>query len=265
MESADALVSTVRGWVDDARAHRRADRRRHLHRLGHSRLPRPAGRVDPQPGGREAVDDPELPGRAGGAQGRLAQPPRLAGLGGATQPRPPRARRARAPRQAARADHPEHRRTAPDRRQFGRAHHRGPRHDAPRHVLGVRAARADGRGARPRARRRGRPGLPGLRRHPQERHDLVRPGAGAGSHRRGDAQRPRGRPAAGRGLDLAGLSRGRRRAAGTRGGRPHRHRQQPADTDGPDRRRRAARRDRKHPAGAVRHAARGPRRCPSRR
>ena len=65
-----------------ARAHRRADRRRDLDRIGHPRLPRAEGRVDEEPGGREAVDDPALSRRPRGAQGGVAHPPRLAGVDG---------------------------------------------------------------------------------------------------------------------------------------------------------------------------------------
>ena len=102
-------------------ADRRPDRRRHLDRIGHSRFPRPARRVDEESGGREAVDDPELPRRAGGAQGRLALASRLARVERGAECRPPGAAGARAARQAARARHPEHRRAAPARRPVGEA------------------------------------------------------------------------------------------------------------------------------------------------
>ena len=115
--------------------------------------------------------DPEV------QEGGLAVAPRFAGVVGRAERRPPRPRRARASRHPARARHPEHRRAAPACRLVARHGRRGARQHAPRHVLAVRAARADGRGAGARARRRGRSALPRLRRHPEERHDLVRPGA----------------------------------------------------------------------------------------
>ena len=53
--------------------------------------------------------------------------------------------------------------------------------------------RADAEGAGPRARGRRRPAVPRLRRHPQERHHLLRPGAGARGDRRARCA-PRSRP-----------------------------------------------------------------------
>ena len=95
--------------------------------------------------------------------------------------------------------------SAPARRPTGR---RGARQHAPRHVLAVRPARADGRGAGARSCRRGRPALPRLRRHPEERHDLVRPVARARGDRPCAGRRRGGRPAARRRHDAAGAAGG---------------------------------------------------------
>ena len=73
------LIRRVRGWIDAGAAGGGADRRRHLHRLRHPRFSRPAGRLDEEPRGREAGDDPALRGRSRGPQAGLAQPARVAG------------------------------------------------------------------------------------------------------------------------------------------------------------------------------------------
>ena len=71
----DGAASTPSGggWRRRERDHR-AHRCRHLDGLGHPRLPRPAGRVDEEPGGREDVDDPALPRRPGRAPAGVAEP-----------------------------------------------------------------------------------------------------------------------------------------------------------------------------------------------
>ena len=87
---------------------------------------------------------------------------------------PPRARAARAARRAPHADHPERRRAAPEGRQLARGDRGDPRHAARGDVHGVRRARTGRARARARAGGRRRPGVPELRRHPQDRDDLVR-------------------------------------------------------------------------------------------
>ena len=83
----------------------------------------------------------------------------------------------------------------------------------------------------------------------EERHDLVRPVAGARGDRRGDAGRRRVRSAAGRRLDVDGVPGGQRRAAGEGQRRTSGDRQRRADRDGPIRRRAADRSARRAPAG----------------
>ena len=162
------------------RADHRAHRRRHLDRLGHPRLPRPAGRVDEEPGGREDGDDPALPRRPRRPPAGVAEPRwrRRRGRPSRT-PATVADRRAAAPGKAARRRHPERRRPAPEGGHRRRAGGRGARHDLVDALLGLPGPPADGRDARPGPRRRGRSAVPGVRRDPEERHDLVRPGAGA--------------------------------------------------------------------------------------
>ena len=101
-----------------------------------------------------------------------------------------------------------------------------------------------------RARRRGRPTLPALRRHPEERHHLLRPGPRAAGHRPRDERRGRGRPDARRGFDAAGLSGGGQRRSGQGGRRARGHPQRPADAAGRAGRPGVARPDRRVAAGA---------------
>src|SRR6266851_2272702 len=81
--------------------HRGAHRRRHLDGLGDPGLPRPAGRVDQESGGREDVEHSLLPRRCRGAQSLVAEPARESRLAGHAQSRAPRDCRARAAGQAA--------------------------------------------------------------------------------------------------------------------------------------------------------------------
>ena len=90
-----------------------ADRRGHLDRVGHPRLPGAAGRLDQGPQGREALEHPPLHERPRGPGGQLAGPARPPGLGGAAQRRPPGAGRPGAQGPPRHAGHPEHRRAAP--------------------------------------------------------------------------------------------------------------------------------------------------------
>ena len=94
-------------------------------------------------------------------------------------------------RHAARARHPEHRRAAPGGRHRPRARDRGARHGAVDPLLELRRPAHDARNARPGARRRGRPALPGVRRHPEERHHQLRPAARARGDRPGAARSAR--------------------------------------------------------------------------
>ena len=71
--------------MDNARAHRRPDRRGNFDRLGDSRFPRSAGRVDQESGRGEAVGYPSLRRRPRGAQGFVAEPRRSSGLQRAAQ------------------------------------------------------------------------------------------------------------------------------------------------------------------------------------
>ena len=107
--------------------------------------------------------------------------------------------------QAARRRHPERRRVAPEGRPGRGAGRRGPRHDLVDPLLGVPGPPADGRDAGPRRRRRGGPAVRGVRRDPEERHDLVRPGADPRGDRPSDAGQRGVRPAAGRRFDARRL------------------------------------------------------------
>ena len=95
------------GSRDRPRDHRRLGRvtrraivvltgRRHLDRVGHPRLPRPAGRVDEEPGGREDGDAPVLPVGSRDPEAGVAEPRRQRDVARRAQRRAPRARRARA-------------------------------------------------------------------------------------------------------------------------------------------------------------------------
>ena len=66
---------------------------------------------------------------------------------------------------------------------------------------------SDGRDARPGRGRRGGSAVRGVRRHPQERHHLVRPGADPRGHRPGDGGQRGVRPAARRRLDAVASTR----------------------------------------------------------
>ena len=187
------LLSTVQQWIDAAERGRRPHRRRHLDRFRHPRFPRPEGRVDEEPRGREAVDDPALPGRPGGPQGAWRS--RLDHS--AWSAKPNAGHRALVELERRGKLHALITQNIDELHQLAghspETRDRGARHDAPGDVLELRLARADGGGAGARARGRGRPALPQLRRHPEERHHLVRPGAGAGSDRARDGT-PRPRP-----------------------------------------------------------------------
>ena len=112
----DGVSDKAPGWLTTALPDHRAHRRRHLHRHRHPRLPRPAGRMDPRPRGREALHALATTSptpTSGGAPGRS---------GCATRP----GRRSPTPGHRALVDlqrqgrlrrraHPEHRRAAPAR------------------------------------------------------------------------------------------------------------------------------------------------------
>ena len=122
--------------------------------------------------------------------------------------------------EAARRRHPEHRRAASEGRERPGARHRGPRHGVVDSLPVLRRPPADGRDAGAGARRRRRPAVRSVRRHPQERHDLVRPSARAGGDRPGDGGLPGVRRAPRRRVDARCVP-GRRRvplaaAAGAR-------------------------------------------------
>ncbi len=186
-----------RGRAGD-RAHRRGD----LDRLRHPRLPRPAGGVDEEPRGREGGDAAALSRRSRRAPGGVADPVRVAGVGrpsrtAGTAPSSSSSVRASCTRSSPRTSTastsaPGTIPTASSRctaRCGGRA---------------AGAATTGGRWPRPSigsaaARRIRRACVCGG--DHQERHDLVRPGAGARGHRPGDARQRRVRPAPRGGLD----------------------------------------------------------------
>src|SRR5712691_9510757 len=105
-------------------------------------------------------------------------------------------RGARASREAARAHHAEHRRAAPEGGQFSRARDRGARHGAQGGVPLLWPEGTDAGDPRPCSLGRTRSGVQRLRRDPEERHDLLRPGARARDDRARDAVRRRGGPVA---------------------------------------------------------------------
>ena len=140
-----------------------------------------------------------------------------------TESWPPRGRRARAPREAARADYAEYRWTPPACRHEPGARHRGARQRARRRLPGLWLARPHAGRARPRPPRRGRSAVHVLRRHREKRHDLVRPGARARRDRARDASRRGDGLSRSGGEQSAGVS-GRLRRAGRQGcGREARH------------------------------------------
>ena len=94
--------------------------------------------------------------------------------------------------------------------------------------------------------------MPALRRHPEERHHLVRAGARTRGDRAGDARCERGRCASRHRQHLAGVPRSGRGSGGARCRSARRDHQQPADADGSAGRRADARRDRRAVAAAVR-------------
>ena len=214
----DDVRRRARRWVDcRRRAGGGADRCGDLHRLGDPRLPRPAGRVDEEPGRREDVDAAELPRRSRGSPDGLADARSSRGLWSA---QPNAGHRAIVEIERAGKLHGVVTQNIDELHQRAGidpgARDRGPRHGVvdPLHV--VRRSAADGRDADPGRRRRGRPAVPGVRRHPQERHDLVRPVAGARGDRPGDGGQPNVRRAARRRIDAQRVSGGELCAA--RGG-----------------------------------------------
>ena len=127
----------------------RADRRGHLHRQRHPRLPRSGRRVDPRPGRREAGHPRLLPRRSGDpapvvadAAGDCTTPTRSrtpgTGAGGPGAAGP-----------VARPDHPEHRRPAPGGRLGPGPGAGDPRHRPRGRVRRLRRPDGDVRRARP--------------------------------------------------------------------------------------------------------------------
>src|SRR5689334_20031085 len=233
-------------------AGRRADRCGHLHGVGDTGFPRSSGRVDPGSGGREALRHPLLRGRPGDPPQVVEVATRPPGLERAAKRRPPRDRGARAPGEAPRAHHPEHRRAAPEGGQFARARDRGARHRACGGLPLVRVERTDAVGARPGPQRRARSAVRALRRDPEKRYHLVRAGARA----RGDRSRD-GRRRGSRSVRLdrhqpAGLPDRRGGPRGKAGGRARGHRQRAADASGRDGGCGASRRDRGDPGAGRR-------------
>ena len=162
----------LEGSLEEAAAYRRsiredrgADRRRDQHRVRHPRLPRAERRVDHEARVDEAREHRGLRARSAGARPGVAGADAPPGVDGAAERRAPRARRAGAPRHAARADDPEHRRAPPGGRL--RAGARAARDDPPGEVPVVRPPHADAGAARSRPRRRARPRVHRVRRHPE--------------------------------------------------------------------------------------------------
>ena len=200
---------------------RRADRRRHLDRLGHPRLPRAPGGLDQEPGGREDGHAAGLRVRPRAPPARLAEPPHLAHVGLGAQrgaPCPGRARASRPPRPAG---DPEHRRAAPEGRHRPGADRGDPRHrprgDLPalRRPPGGRARPRPGAGRRdgPGLRRAGRRRRRRLRWDPQVGHHQLRAEPGGRGPVPGGGGGGGVRPAAGGGLDPRRVP-GRRSGAG---------------------------------------------------
>ena len=136
----------------DARAPARADRGAHgsrdLHRLRHPGLPRAEWCVDEEPGSGKGGDDPALPGRPGRAG---AGPGRHAIDSPAWTARPNAGHQALVELERRGKLHAIITQNVDELHQragsSARAGDRGPRHHAPRHVLGLRRGGADG--ARP--------------------------------------------------------------------------------------------------------------------
>ena len=197
-------------WIDDERCaprrchragpdpggrgapHRGADRGGHLDRQRHPRLPRSQRAVDQEPQGRAHLQHRVLRDRPRGATAGLAGAPGLAGHPRAspttaTAPWSPSNATARSTPWSPRTSTVCTRRRAPTRPGWSRS-------TAPstRWCASTAASRiAHGRHPGPGPRRRGRPGLPALRRHAQVGHHLVRPEPGRGRPGPGPGRRPR--------------------------------------------------------------------------
>ena len=244
-------IDTVARVDRRGRADHGAHRRRHLDRLGHPRLPRArtaCGRRTRRRRRRRRSSTTSPTPRSAGWRGRPRRQPGVDAEPNAGH----RAiveleRRGRLHAVVTQNIDGLHQRAGHRRR----ARRRGARHDLVDALLGLPGPPADGRDARPGPRRRGGPAVPGVRRHPQERHDLVRPGARARGHRPGDAGSEECDLllAVGSTLSVYPVANCVPRAKARR--RPGRHRQRRADGDGPRRRRRPPRPDRRHPPAIV--------------
>ena len=182
------------------RARRRPHRGRDLNRIRHPGLPRTPGPLDARSQGREDGDAPPLHGRSRRAQARLAEPARVCRPG---RREPNAGHRAIVAARAARQAHMLitqnvdglHQKAGSDPERVVEIHGTmrevtcmecGERAPMERALARVRAGEAD-------------PAVPDLRRHPQVRHDLVRPEpgprrSGARRGRRGEHRPPaRGR------------------------------------------------------------------------
>ena len=176
-ELAKPDLEKIATWLRNARsASPRPDGRRHLDRVGDSRLPRAAtgsGRRIPPPRRPRRLQyymaDPDVRRHA------LAEPHQQRDV---RRAEPNAAHRAlvdlERKRRAPRARHAERRRPAPRGRTVARDRRRDPRQRARGEVHDVRVARSDARDARPGPGRRGRSGVPRVRRHLEVGDDQLR-------------------------------------------------------------------------------------------